>query len=134
MKFRSPRIPSGVVLFLGVFLGWLLASLRPAPVHARAGDRAGESIVTTGPVFIRYDESVKAPIPLEAVYVLDYPFPCTFDAEEKRWDLGDPCTWDDVMVRWRQRGPRNAEMVALLQEEFHRFRQAHQAGGGPVTG
>jgi ring-1,2-phenylacetyl-CoA epoxidase subunit PaaA len=63
----------------------------------------------------------------EAVYVLDYPFPCTFDAEEKRWDLGDPCTWDDVLVRWRQRGPRNAEMVALLQEEFHRFRQAHQA-------
>lgn len=58
------------------------------------------------------------------VYVLDYPFPCTFDAEEKRWDFGDPCTWDDVMVRWRDRGPRNAEMVAMLQEEFHKFREA----------
>jgi ring-1,2-phenylacetyl-CoA epoxidase subunit PaaA len=59
-------------------------------------------------------------------YVLDYPFPCTFDAEAKRWDFADPCTWDDVMRRWRARGPRNAEMVAAFQEEFHRFRQAHQ--------
>jgi hypothetical protein len=77
---------------VGVFAGWVLASLRPAPAHARggaisglettelrqvlallrAGTRGGESIVTTGPVFIRYDEAAKAPIPLEAVYVLDY--------------------------------------------------------------
>jgi len=58
-------------------------------------------------------------------YVLDYPFPCTFDPEAKRWDFADPCTWDDVIKRWRGRGPRNAEMVATFQEEFHRFRKAH---------
>ncbi|PZR67346.1 MAG: phenylacetic acid catabolic [Candidatus Dormiibacter spiritus] len=61
----------------------------------------------------------------QVTYVLDYPFPCTFDAELKRWDLNDPCSWDDVMQRWRARGPRNAEMVGALQEEFHKFRQAH---------
>jgi ring-1,2-phenylacetyl-CoA epoxidase subunit PaaA len=58
-------------------------------------------------------------------WVLDYPFPCTFDAEAKRWDFSDPCSWDDVLQRWRARGPRNAEMVALFQEEFHRFRRTH---------
>ncbi len=54
-------------------------------------------------------------------WVLDYPFPCTFDAENKRWEFNDPCTWDDVLVRWRARGPRNAEMVSLFQESFHKF-------------
>ena len=58
-------------------------------------------------------------------YVLDYPFPCTFDPDAKRWDFDDPCSWDDVLRRWRARGPRNAEMIAVFQEEFHRFRRAH---------
>jgi len=60
------------------------------------------------------------------VWELDYPFPCEFDAEEKRWDFKRPSSWDDVLVRWRARGPRNAEMVAMFQEEFHKFRKTHQ--------
>ena len=54
-------------------------------------------------------------------YVLDYPFPSTFDAEAKHWDFNDPCSWDDVLKRWRARGPRNVEMVALFQESFSKF-------------
>jgi len=61
------------------------------------------------------------------VFALDYPFPCSFDAEAKRWDFDDPCSWDDVLLRWRARGPRNDEMVAVFQEEFHKFRKAHAA-------
>jgi ring-1,2-phenylacetyl-CoA epoxidase subunit PaaA len=61
----------------------------------------------------------------QETWVLDYPFPCTFDPEAKRWDFQDPCTWDDVMLRWRARGPRNAEMIQLFQEEFHNFRKSH---------
>src|SRR5437763_11918517 len=30
-------------------------------------------------------------------YLLDSPFRCTFDAEAKRFDFDQPCTWDDVM-------------------------------------
>ncbi len=60
-------------------------------------------------------------------WVVDYPFPCTFDPEAKRWNFDDPCTWDEVMKRWRARGPRNVEMVAMFQEEFHKFRRAHAA-------
>ncbi|MGH7778155.1 MAG: Phenylacetic acid catabolic protein [Candidatus Dormibacterales bacterium] len=62
----------------------------------------------------------------EETYILDYPFPCSFDAESKRWDFGDPCTWDDVLARWRARGPRNSAMVELLQENFHLVRGARQ--------
>ena len=61
----------------------------------------------------------------EQVYALDFPFPCEFDSEHKRWDFAKPSSWDDVLTRWRGRGPRNAEMVALLQAEFHKFRQSH---------
>ena len=43
-----------------------------APLHAGGGDRLGETVVTTGPVLVRYDEATKAPIPLEALYILDY--------------------------------------------------------------
>ena len=64
------------------------------------------------------------------VWELDYPFPCEFDAEEKRWDFDRPISWDAVLVRWRARGPRNAEMVAMFQEEFHKFRKTHQAQNG----
>jgi ring-1,2-phenylacetyl-CoA epoxidase subunit PaaA len=63
----------------------------------------------------------------EDEYELDYPFPCTFDAEEKRWNFDDPCSWDDVLARWRARGPRNREMVADFQEAYHKLRRA-QAG------
>ena len=58
--------------------------------------------------------------------MLDYPFPCTFDAAEKRWDFKDPCSWDDVLVRWRERGPRNVQMVADFQESYRKLRAARQ--------
>jgi ring-1,2-phenylacetyl-CoA epoxidase subunit PaaA len=49
-------------------------------------------------------------------YVLDYPFPCQYDAEEKRWlfDEGE-ITWDDVFDRWKGRGPMNEIYVESIQ-------------------
>jgi hypothetical protein len=41
-------------------------------MRAGGGDRSGESIATTGPILIRYDEGNKVQIPLEALYILDY--------------------------------------------------------------
>jgi len=72
MIASSSRIPTALALLIGVALGWALSSLRPAPLRAGAGDRSGESIVATGAVLVRYDEGAKAPIPLDAVYLLDY--------------------------------------------------------------
>ena len=49
-------------------------------------------------------------------YVLEVPFPARFDAANKRWlyEQG-PSTWDEVLRRWKARGPANAEFVAQLQ-------------------
>ena len=41
-------IPTALALVVGLCIGLALASLRPMPLHAGAGDRSGESIVATG--------------------------------------------------------------------------------------
>jgi ring-1,2-phenylacetyl-CoA epoxidase subunit PaaA len=49
-------------------------------------------------------------------WVVDCAFPAVFDERRKRWLLEEGAiTWDDVMVRWKKRGPSNAEFVAHVQ-------------------
>lgn len=56
-----------------------------------------------------YDEAEKK-------YVIDCQFPAFFDAQEKRWFLDDDsCTWDDVLKRWKARGPKNEDFVGMIQ-------------------
>ena len=78
-------------------------------------------------VVVPFCESIGVKVPAHQegdAFVLDYPFPCTFDAEAKHWDFDDPCSWDDVLARWRARGPRNAGMVADLQESYYKLRKS----------
>jgi ring-1,2-phenylacetyl-CoA epoxidase subunit PaaA len=59
-----------------------------------------------------------APAHLDAAtgrWVLDFPFPCAFDAVTRRYDFTRPVTWDDVLARWKGRGPDYRDFVALLQ-------------------
>jgi len=69
---------------------------------------------------------LKAPVHFDAAkkeYVIDFPFPSQFDAQNKRWLFDEgPIEWLDdgsgrasVMKRWRARGPKNDEFVELLQ-------------------
>jgi ring-1,2-phenylacetyl-CoA epoxidase subunit PaaA len=52
-------------------------------------------------------------------WVIDCPFPARFDAERKRWLLDEgPITWDEVLERWRGRGPMNEDYVARLQRGY----------------
>jgi len=46
-------------------------------------------------------------------YVIDTPFPRAFDEEKKEW--GEAITWDEVLVRWKARGPMNKAYVNTLQ-------------------
>jgi ring-1,2-phenylacetyl-CoA epoxidase subunit PaaA len=57
-------------------------------------------------------------------YVIDCPFPARFDAEKKQWLLDDgPISWDEVMQRWKARGPMNVDYVNRLQKGY-RLRSA----------
>jgi ring-1,2-phenylacetyl-CoA epoxidase subunit PaaA len=52
-------------------------------------------------------------------WVIDCPFPARFDEEPKRWLLDEgPITWDEVMTRWKARGPMNEAYVERLQRGY----------------
>jgi ring-1,2-phenylacetyl-CoA epoxidase subunit PaaA len=70
---------------------------------------------------VPFCESIGAKIPAHydeesGKYVLDVPFPCKFDAENKKWLYDQPDTWDNVIARFKQRGPFNAEFVGRIQK------------------
>jgi ring-1,2-phenylacetyl-CoA epoxidase subunit PaaA len=52
-------------------------------------------------------------------YVIDCPFPAAFDEERKRWLLDEGTIgWDQVVERWKRRGPMNREYVDRLQRGY----------------
>ncbi len=57
-------------------------------------------------------------------YVVDGAFPARFDAAGKRWLVEEgPITWDEVLVRWKRRGPSNREFVHELQRGYLELHQ-----------
>ena len=49
-------------------------------------------------------------------YVLDYPFPCQYDAGEKHWFFEEgQITWEQVFERWKARGPMNEIYVESIR-------------------
>ena len=50
-------------------------------------------------------------------YVIDCPFPQQFDSEKKEWG-GVEIGWDEVLTRWKGRGPMNETYVAKLQKGY----------------
>ncbi|WP_026961504.1 Phenylacetic acid catabolic protein [Alicyclobacillus herbarius] len=56
-------------------------------------------------------------------YVLDIPFPCKFDVEKREWLLDQPDTWENVIRRFKARGPRNQEFVKRLQKGYHDYQE-----------
>ncbi len=51
-------------------------------------------------------------------YAIDYPFPCQYDPEAKRWLFDEPLSWDQVFDRWKARGPMNQRYVEMIQGAF----------------
>lgn len=72
MSIERPRSSTAVALAAGVVLGWFLAGTPRPALLAHGGDRWGDTIVTSGPIMIRYDERLKAPLAQDALYYLDY--------------------------------------------------------------
>jgi len=49
-------------------------------------------------------------------YVLEYPFPCRYDPEAKRWLFEEgEISWDEVFARWKGRGPMNEIYVESVR-------------------
>lgn len=49
-------------------------------------------------------------------YVIDCAFPMAFDPEAREWDHGrGEITWDEVIQRWRAKGPANERFVGMIQ-------------------
>ncbi|MED4602030.1 phenylacetate-CoA oxygenase subunit PaaI [Paenibacillus validus] len=59
-------------------------------------------------------------------YMLDVPFPCKFDADQKKWLYDQPDTWDNVIQRFKNRGPRNQEFVNRIQRGAHELEALRQ--------
>jgi len=58
-------------------------------------------------------------VPESDRYMIDCPFPARFDPEAKRWLLDEgPIGWDEVIVRWKGRGPMNHDYVTRLQKGY----------------
>jgi ring-1,2-phenylacetyl-CoA epoxidase subunit PaaA len=52
-------------------------------------------------------------------YVIDCPFPARFDDEKREWRLDEsPISWEEVLARWRKRGPMNKDYVRTLQRGY----------------
>ena len=71
---------------------------------------------------VPFMEEVGIEVPAHAEgdrWVIDCPFPARFDAEAKRWLLDEGAIgWDEVMERWKGRGPMNADYVERLQRGY----------------
>jgi ring-1,2-phenylacetyl-CoA epoxidase subunit PaaA len=52
-------------------------------------------------------------------FVFDFPFPARFAAEEKRWLFEEGrSSWDEVISRWKARGPMNQRFVEDIQRGY----------------
>ncbi|WP_163528652.1 Phenylacetic acid catabolic protein [Halobacillus ihumii] len=59
-------------------------------------------------------------------YVVDVPFPCKFDLENRKWLHDEPDTWSGMIERFKKRGPQNEEFVQRIQKgvkELEKMRQ-----------
>jgi ring-1,2-phenylacetyl-CoA epoxidase subunit PaaA len=87
-------------------------------IKGSSNDTLRQTWLGTGAPFC---ESVGLKLPVhwdeaQQKYILDYPFPCEFDEVEKRWlmEAGE-ISWDQVLKRWKSRGPANKEFVEKIQ-------------------
>ena len=52
-------------------------------------------------------------------FVITCPFPASFDSKNKRWELEHGAiSWDDVIKRWKARGPMNDYYVERIQRGY----------------
>ncbi|OQP03641.1 phenylacetic acid catabolic [Geobacillus sp. 46C-IIa] len=94
-------------------------------LKGRTNDELRQKWLSTA---VPFCESIGVKVPAhydeeQQKYVLDVPFPCKFDPVNKKWLFDQPDTWDNVIKRFKQRGPKNKEFVARIQKGAKEFEQ-----------
>jgi hypothetical protein len=69
---RRPGVPHVLTLAVGLLMGWGMAGTRAPVLRASGGDRYDESILTSGPTSIQYNEGSKVQVAQDGIYYLDY--------------------------------------------------------------
>lgn len=87
-------------------------------LKGRSNDELRQKWLSTA---VPFCESIGIKVPAhydedQGKYVIDVPFPCKFDAENKKWLTDQPDTWEGAINRFRQRGPQNKEFVTRIQK------------------
>lgn len=63
-------------------------------------------------------------------YELDSAFPARFDRETWEWDYDEADSWENVIERFKERGPNNEEFIHMLQKGQRQLEKLRQAGNG----
>ncbi|WP_453991210.1 Phenylacetic acid catabolic protein [Bacillus nitroreducens] len=87
-------------------------------LKGRSNDELRQKWLSTA---VPFCESIGVKVPAhydedQGKYVIDVPFPCKFDAENKKWLTDQPDTWEGAIERFKQRGPQNKEFVNRIQK------------------
>nr|WP_026021837.1 Phenylacetic acid catabolic protein [Bacillus timonensis] len=87
-------------------------------LKGRSNDELRQKWLSTA---VPFCESIGVKVPAhydeeQGKYVIDVPFPCKFDAENKKWLTDQPDTWEGAIERFKQRGPQNKEFVTRIQK------------------
>nr|WP_077621135.1 Phenylacetic acid catabolic protein [Bacillus sinesaloumensis] len=87
-------------------------------LKGRSNDELRQKWLSTA---VPFCESIGIKVPAhydeeQGKYVIDVPFPCKFDPENKKWLTDQPDTWEGAIERFKQRGPQNKEFVTRIQK------------------
>ncbi|KZN95384.1 phenylacetic acid catabolic [Aeribacillus pallidus] len=87
-------------------------------LKGRTNDELRQKWLSTA---VPFCESIGVKVPAhydeeQGKYVLDVPFPCKFDPINKKWLFDQPDTWENVIKRFKQRGPQNERFVGRIQK------------------
>lgn len=101
-------------------------------LKGRTNDELRQKFMSTA---VPFCESIGVKVPAhydekQEKYVIDVPFPCKFDVENRKWLYDQPDTWDGAIQRFKQRGPNNREFVARIQKGVKQLENMRNGGDG----
>ncbi|UOF89291.1 phenylacetate-CoA oxygenase subunit PaaI [Fodinisporobacter ferrooxydans] len=59
-------------------------------------------------------------------YVIDVAFPAKLDKEQRKWLVDQPDTWENVIKRFKERGPENQEFVERVRKGYHDYQKMRE--------